>query len=85
MLNKTKHVTKDTVRVRCDRTLFIHTVAFALSLSLSSRLLRSHFLTLTLTLMGSHLHVEQNSLLLFTSQMLRADTMMLVLCHLDTN
>lgn len=47
-----------------------------LSLSLclhTSCALPPHILTVTLGPMGSHLHVEQNSLLLFTSQMLRVD------------
>lgn len=47
-----------------------------LSLSMclhTSCALPPHILTVTLGPMGSHLHVEQNSLLLFTSQMLRVD------------
>lgn len=51
-----------------------HTCSLCLHTSCA---LPAHILTVTLRPMGSHLHVEQNSLLLFTSQMLRVDTMTL--------
>ena len=57
-----------------------HTHTHSLSLLLclhTSCALPPHILTVTLGPMGSHLHVEQNSLLLFTSQMLLVDMMTL--------